>query len=45
MDGLIDAEVHGVFRGTLNAVVDIGSVEEIPEPLLRELEEKGEKKE
>jgi len=45
MDGLIDAEVHGVFRGTLNAVVDIGSVEEIPEPLLRELEEKGGKKE
>ena len=41
IDGLIDAEIHGVFRGTLNAVVDIGSVEELPEDQLRELEEKG----
>lgn len=39
MEGLVDAEIHGVFRGTLNAVVDIGSVEEIPEKLLKELEQ------
>lgn len=39
MEGLVDAEIHGIFRGTLNAVVDIGSVEELPESLLRELEE------
>lgn len=38
MEGLVDAEIHGIFRGTLNAVVDIGSVEEIPEELLKELE-------
>ena len=41
LDGLIDAEVHGIFRGTLNAVIDVGSVEELPEELLKELEEKG----
>ena len=34
LDGLIDAEIHGVFRGTLNAVIDVGSVEEIREELL-----------
>lgn len=34
MEGVIDAEVHGIFRGNLNAVIDIGNVqslEEIPE--------------
>ena len=36
LDGLIDAEIHGVFRGTLNAVIDVGSVEEIREELLPE---------
>ena len=36
LDGLIDAEVHGVFRGNLNAVIDIGSVEQLPEALIRE---------
>lgn len=45
MEGLVDAEIHGVFRGTLNAVVDIGSVEEIPEELLKELKEVEEKTE
>ena len=38
LDGLIDAEIHGVFRGTLNAVIDVGSVEEIREELLPEPE-------
>ena len=38
LDGLIDAEIHGVFRGTLNAVIDMGSVEEIREELLPEPE-------
>ena len=33
MDGLVDAEIHGIFRGTLNAVIDVGCVEEIPENL------------
>ncbi len=41
MDGIIDAEVHGLFKGTLNAVVDIGSVEELPENMLREMIERG----
>ena len=36
LDGLIDAEVHGVFRGTLNAIIDVGSVEEINGELLPE---------
>lgn len=36
LDGLIDAEIHGIFRGTLNAVIDMGSVEEIREELLPE---------
>ena len=40
LDGLIDAEVHGVFRGTLNAIIDIGSVRELGEGLLSEKEEK-----
>ena len=38
LDGLIDAEIHGVFRGTLNAVIDVGSEEEISEQLLPEPE-------
>ncbi len=41
MEGLVDAEFHGIFRGTLNAVIDVGSVEELPEELLKELSEKG----
>ncbi len=36
LDGLIDAEVHGVFRGTLNAIIDIGGVQEMEEKLLEE---------
>ena len=36
LDGLIDAEVHGVFRGTLNAIIDIGSVQTMEEKLLEE---------
>ena len=27
IEGLIDAEVHGVFRGQLNAIVDVGGME------------------
>ncbi len=41
LDGLIDAEVNGVFRGTINAVIDIGSVEELPEPLLQAMDGEG----
>ena len=36
LDGLIDAEVHGVFRGTLNAIIDIGSVQPMEEKVLEE---------
>ena len=36
VDGLIDAEVHGVFRGTLNAIIDIGSVQSMEEKALEE---------
>ena len=32
LEGLIDAEVHGVFRGTLNAIIDIGGVETLEDP-------------
>ena len=45
LDGLIDAEVSGIFRGTINAVIEIGSVEELPEPLLQATDEEGEKTE
>ncbi len=31
LDGYIDAEVHGIFRGSLNAVIDVGDIEELPE--------------
>ena len=41
LDGLIDAEVHGIFRGTLNAVIDVGSVEDLPEELFRDPDERG----
>lgn len=41
MNGILDAEVHGLFRGELNAVVDVGSVEEIPEGLEQKLEAGG----
>ena len=44
LDGIIDAEVHGVFRGELNAVVDIGSVTGLGQELQSlELPERGEK--
>ena len=36
LEGLIDAEVHGVFRGTMNAIVDMNSVTEINENMLKE---------
>ncbi len=36
LDGLIDAEVHGVFRGSLNAIIDIGSVQPMEELALEE---------
>lgn len=38
LEGLIDAEVHGVFRGTLNAIIDIGSVQDMGEKVLEEHE-------
>ena len=45
MNGLIDAEVHGLFRGTLNAIIEIGGVQPMEEQSLEEHisgEEKGE---
>lgn len=45
LDGVIDAEVHGVFRGSLNAIVDVGDVEEIPEVKEEIWEQKEEKPE
>ncbi len=41
LEGLIDAEVHGVFRGTLNAVIDIGSVQPMEEKSLPERPREG----
>lgn len=40
VNGVIDAEVHGVFRGELNAMVDIGGAAEINHEL-RQLEDIG----
>ncbi len=31
LDGVIDAEVHGVFRGSIIAMVDVGDIEQLPE--------------
>ena len=36
MNGYFDAEVHGVFRGTMSAIVDINNVEEMETPGLDE---------
>lgn len=36
ISGVIDAEIDGVFRGTLNAMVDVGNVENTPVELLPE---------
>jgi hypothetical protein len=36
MNGLIDAEVHGLFRGTLNAIIEIGGGQTLEEQLLEE---------
>ena len=44
LDGLIDAEVHGVFRGSLNAIIDIGSVQPMEELALEENTTGGEMK-
>ena len=36
LEGVIDAEVHGIFRGNLNAVIDIGGVQTLEEKSLEE---------
>ena len=36
INGLIDAEVHGLFRGTLNAIIEIGGVQPMEEQSLEE---------
>ena len=36
MNGYFDAEVHGVFRGTMSAIVDINNIEEMETPGLDE---------
>ena len=41
LDGIVDAEIHGVFKGTLNAVIDMGSVEELPEIIIPEPDRGG----
>ena len=33
LNGVIDAEVHGLFRGELTGIVDIGNVKELDEEL------------
>ena len=45
ISGIVDAEIHGTFRGELNAVIDIGSVQDIPENLARKLEAGGDTEE
>ena len=43
LNGLVDAEVHGVFRGSLNAIVEMGGVQTMEEKLLeQQTGEKGE---
>lgn len=45
IEGYIDAEIHGVVRGSLNAVVDMGSVEElVSAPVPDKTEEKKDEK-
>ena len=34
MNGLVDAEIHGIFRGELNAIVDVGNVEDLTDSVL-----------
>ena len=41
VNGLIDAEIHGIFRGDLNAIIDMGCVEEIPDTILNGAENNG----
>ena len=36
MNGFIDAEVHGVFRGSMSAIVDMNNVTDLEAPLLEE---------
>ncbi len=36
LEGVIDAEVHGIFHGNLNAVIDIGGVQTLEEKSLEE---------
>ena len=36
LEGVIDAEVHGIFRGNLNAAIDIGGVQTLEEKSLEE---------
>ena len=33
LNGVIDAEIHGLFRGELTGIVDIGNVEELSDEL------------
>ena len=42
LDGLIDAEVHGMFRGTLNAIVEVGGVQDMTDRLPEWENDKGE---
>ena len=41
VEGYIDAEVHGIFRGSLNAVIDVGGVDEVQTARIEETEEDG----
>ena len=34
LNGIVDAEIHGIFRGDINAIIDVGNVEMLPEDLL-----------
>ena len=39
VNGIIDAEIKGVFSGEINAIMDMGTVNDIPEDRLNELGE------
>lgn len=41
VNGMVDAEIHGIFRGELNAVIDVGNVHALPEDFPRDKEKDG----
>ena len=45
LDGYIDADIHGIFKGDITAIIDMGGLEDVQDPLLESAEEGAEKNE